>query len=252
MLWLLERIEELQYDAVMALLPRISAERRERVLRIRDKSTQVQSVTAELLLRYALRKEYGINALPETELGENGKPFFPGAPQICFNLSHCKAAAACGLDALPLGVDVQETGCLRRERSAAELRYHLPREKTDQEDPDQTEEEIQSLLWVLHNAERAWVLSGGSAEERERRFLTLWTYKEAYGKAKGIGILYDLDQVNFLPCIEGKPQNDFRFQSWFRRNTVLTLCAQTPLDLRLVSIRDLIASELTDRSCRKD
>lgn len=244
MLWLLERIEDLQYDAVMALLPRISAERRERVLRIQDKSTQIQSVAAELLLRYALREEYGIKALPKIELGENGKPFFFDNPQICFNLSHCKTAAACGLDALPVGVDVQETGCLRGERRTAELLYHLPREKTDPAGSAQTEEEIHSLLWVLHSEERAWVLSGASADERERRFLTVWTYKEAYGKAKGIGILYELDQFNFLPCIEGASQYGLRFLSWFRKDTVLTLCAQTPLDLQVVSIHHLIASDL--------
>lgn len=242
MLWLFEQIEELDDDFLMRLLPRISSKRRERVLRLRDKSARVQSIAAELLLRYAIRQEYGIVELPVISSDENGKPFFPAIPGICFNLSHCKTATACGVDATPLGVDVQEIDCLRdaksneflqRKRACVSMPFSAWKEK---------EETIQSLLWVLHGAERDWVLSGEAPAERERRFITVWTYKEAFGKMTGAGILYDLERYNFLPCMEGGVGYDTCFQSFQRKNAVLTACTQSPLELRIVSIRELFSS----------
>ena len=119
MLWLLEQIDTLPYDSVMALLPYISPERRERVMKLRDRSAQIQSVMAHLLLCYAMKKECGRENLPVIAYSETGKPFFPEDMGIFFNLSHCEKAVACAVDASPIGVDVQETGCLRRNKSSA-------------------------------------------------------------------------------------------------------------------------------------
>ena len=47
------------------------------------------------LLALALEREAG------------GKPFFPGFPQLQFNLSHSRGAAVCALHHLPVGVDVE-------------------------------------------------------------------------------------------------------------------------------------------------
>ena len=71
MLWLFEQIEELDDDFLMRLLPRISSERRERVLWLRDKSARIQSIAAELLLRYSIRQEFGIVELPVISSDEN-------------------------------------------------------------------------------------------------------------------------------------------------------------------------------------
>lgn len=242
MLWLFEQIEELDDDILMRLLPRISSKRRERVLRLRDKSARVQSIAAELLLRYAIRKEFGIMELPVISFDENGKPYFPANPGICFNLSHCKTATACGLDAVPLGVDVQEIDCLRDAKSNEFLQKNRPCAEMPFSARKDKEEVIQSLLWVLHEAERGWVLSGETLAERERRFITVWTYKEAYGKMTGTGILYDLERYNFLPCMEGGTGYGLRFQSFQREKSVLTLCAQSALKLQTVSISELCSS----------
>ena len=40
------------------------------------------------LLALVLERELGIPVLPETERGEEGKPFFPERPDVRFNLSH--------------------------------------------------------------------------------------------------------------------------------------------------------------------
>lgn len=60
------------------------------------------------LLALVLRRECGLEALPEIARGAREKPFFPGFPQIHFNLSHSRGAAVCALHDRPVGVDVEQ------------------------------------------------------------------------------------------------------------------------------------------------
>lgn len=63
---------------------------------------------AYALLALALRRETGIEALPEIRREEGGKPFFPDFPHIQFNLSHSHGAAVCALHHFSVGVDVEK------------------------------------------------------------------------------------------------------------------------------------------------
>lgn len=63
--------------------------------------------TAYRLLALLLERERGVSPLPELVRGERGKPFFPGAPGLQFNLSHSRGAAVCALHDKPVGVDVE-------------------------------------------------------------------------------------------------------------------------------------------------
>ena len=60
------------------------------------------------LLALALERELGLTPLPEIAREPGGKPFFPGRPDICFNLSHSHGAAVCALHDKPVGVDVEK------------------------------------------------------------------------------------------------------------------------------------------------
>ena len=60
------------------------------------------------LLALALERELGLTPLPEIAREQGGKPFFPGRPDICFNLSHSHGAAVCALHDRPVGVDVEK------------------------------------------------------------------------------------------------------------------------------------------------
>ena len=60
------------------------------------------------LLALALERELGLDALPEIAREPGGKPFFPGRPDICFNLSHSHGAAVCALHNKPVGIDVEK------------------------------------------------------------------------------------------------------------------------------------------------
>ena len=59
------------------------------------------------LLAAALEQELGLSELPEMVREDGGKPYFPGCPNICFNLSHSHGAAVCALHHLPVGIDVE-------------------------------------------------------------------------------------------------------------------------------------------------
>lgn len=66
-----------------------------------------ESAATWSLLLYALRREHGLDALPEVELDERGKPYFSARPECCFSLSHTRGLVACALGSSPVGVDVQ-------------------------------------------------------------------------------------------------------------------------------------------------
>ena len=55
------------------------------------------------LLGELVTAEYGLADLPPVERDENGKPFFPGAPGLHFNLSHSGGLSLCGAGGAPWG-----------------------------------------------------------------------------------------------------------------------------------------------------
>lgn len=67
-----------------------------------------QRELAYRLLALALAQEYGLHEPPEIARESGGKPFFPGRPDIHFNLSHSHGAAVCALHDKPVGVDVEK------------------------------------------------------------------------------------------------------------------------------------------------
>ena len=58
---------------------------------------------AYALLGELLRAEYGLGVLPAMARGADGKPYFPGEPELHFNVSHSGGLALCGAGEAPLG-----------------------------------------------------------------------------------------------------------------------------------------------------
>ena len=217
MLWLLTQIQTVSFADLAPLLPRISPERRERITQMRVEASRVESALAELLLRHALKEECGVDELPPVYTTGRGKPYFQGHPELQFNLSHCKLAVACALDRSELGVDVQECRALLR---------RFGRKGEDRALP--------AIFRVLSDPERAWVLAGGPYEQ-DRRFTAVWTCKEAYGKAVGRGILYQLSGKSFLPAEEPWQQYGYTFQHYDLGDAFATLCAARTLPVRILT-----------------
>ena len=66
------------------------------------------SAYAFLLLRYALKQEFGITDIPRFTYNEHGKPFLCGAEGIYFNMSHAAERVVCAVSRSPVGADIQD------------------------------------------------------------------------------------------------------------------------------------------------
>lgn len=108
------------------------------------------------LLAEVYRKETG-EALPAIEIGEWGKPYFPGS-QWHFSISHTKNYAFCVLAEENVAVDVEELNRPAR---------------------------LQLAEKVLSDSEKRQF---EAAEDQNRAFLTFWVLKEAEAKLSGRGL----------------------------------------------------------------
>ena len=96
-------LSERESAALTVCLP---PERRKRLADERPRQ-RIEALCAYGLLLALLRDRYGWTALPPMERTENGKPFFPGYPQVHFSISHTAGAAAAAVSDAPVGVDIQ-------------------------------------------------------------------------------------------------------------------------------------------------
>ena len=109
------------------------------------------------LLARRLRDRFGWMELPPVERTGMGKPWFPGHPQLYFNISDSGGLALCGVGSCPLGVDIERV----RPRRAGLARH------------------------VLSEEEYAWFSRRGGDWGS---LYTLWTLKEARVKCAGTGL----------------------------------------------------------------
>ena len=70
----------------------------------------LEHAAAYALLTHAVEVIYHM-PLPDIARDSHGKPYFPAHPEICFNLSHCRGLAACGISDAVLGVDCESVLC---------------------------------------------------------------------------------------------------------------------------------------------
>ena len=142
-------------------LEEISEQRREQALKFKFEQGQRLCVLAYQLLKQGLREEYGITENPVFEYNEHDKPSIVGHPEIHFNLSHCKEAAACIVSDQPVGIDVESI----REYKEGLAHYAM------------NDEEVRQIE---------------DSDNPAAAFIRLWTMKEATLKLVGTGISDDL------------------------------------------------------------
>ena len=151
-------VRELADEALFArLLPHVSAARQRKIEAFRHAPSRRLSLGAGLLLNEALRRE-GLSA-GEPCLTEYGKPFFPALPDFHFSLSHSGERVLCAVSASPVGCDIEEAK--RYDPAIAQRFFH----------PDES-----ALLFSLPE------------EEQTEAFYRLWTCKESFIKAIGLGL----------------------------------------------------------------
>lgn len=164
---------------IEAALSELSEQRRIQALSFKHELGRRQSAASYLLLKRALRDNYGIDENPIFDYDANGKPTLRNHPDIHFNISHCRTAVAVALGNKPVGIDIES---IRPFKDA--LARH-----------------------VLNDTEYASVIA---FERPDIEFIKQWTRKEALLKYTGEGIRRELKTVGTieLPIItiveEGK------------------------------------------------
>ena len=78
-------------------MPRLSEERRRKLLQLRNENERRASAASYLLLCRCLQQKYGIDELPIMEYGQYGKPRIVEHENVHFNLSHCRCAVICAV-----------------------------------------------------------------------------------------------------------------------------------------------------------
>ncbi|MFH8342764.1 4'-phosphopantetheinyl transferase family protein [Streptomyces sp. AM6-12] len=140
-----------------------------------------QYLVAHTLVRRALALEAG---LTEAELviwrSSRGRPFLQplpgglprGGDHLDFNLSHAGGYSLLGIVRRQrIGVDVEGLG--REARG------------------------LETIVTTFAPEEQRWAAEVPEGPRRERRVLRLWTLKEAYSKARGLGLGLPFDEFSF-------------------------------------------------------
>ena len=201
----LASVEALGDPALFARgLSTVSEQRREKLARFRSEEARRLSLGAALLLDRLLA-DAGLPPAGPFAFGEQGKPYLPGLPDVHFSLSHSGTRVLCALSGSELGCDVE---CPRRADLALARRF-------------------------FHPDETKWLISL-SGREQEAAFLRLWTLKESYVKAVGLGLSLPLDAFRILPEGEGfalTRQEDARpwaLRSFAAEDCFCAVCALNP------------------------
>ncbi len=124
---------------------------------------------AHRLLKEELRL-CGINYDENTKIsyGSYGKPSLADYPQVYYNLSHGEGITACCICKSECGIDVERV----------------------------REYPVRVIRRAFSEREKA-LIENASEDERDLLFFRLWTLKESYVKALGIGISYPLSKAEF-------------------------------------------------------
>lgn len=86
---------------------RMSDEKLNRILNIKNEKVRKQSFLAYVLLSEILIKEYNYKETLDFEYSENGKPFLRGNTDFNFSVSHSDNVVGCAVSKNPIGFDLQ-------------------------------------------------------------------------------------------------------------------------------------------------
>lgn len=184
------------FDKAMSI---VSEDRRQRVLACRRQEDRQRSLCAGLALAVCLHR-VGVAADTPIVRTEAGQPRLSNGLPYRFSLSHSGRYAVCVLSDSAVGVDIQE----HRSINVPELAERF-----------------------FTAAEASWVRSAPT-EERDTRFLRLWTAKESVLKAEGLGLSGGLSRCH-IQCGEHlQAPSPWRLTEYTWPGYAITVCGTKP------------------------
>ncbi len=191
--------------------------RKEKTDKIKYKKEKLLSVGAWVLLSYALKKEGLIN-IPEIRFSEKGKPFFPKATDIHFNISHSGEWVMCAVSDSPVGCDVEKTASI----------------------------DLGIADKYFNKEEREYIISQPQSLKTDA-FFRLWTLKESFLKNIGKGLTVKLsdfsiiidDEISITQTIE--PNNKFYFKEFSIDDYKLACCSLSKefADIKIIDLAEI-------------
>ncbi len=182
------RLPDMLYEE---LLKWIDLDYKERILRYHFWEDRQRSLLGRLLCTYAIIKNFGYSS-NEIKFTENayGKPFVSGDNSIYFNVSHSGDWVVCVINTSVAGIDVQE---IKPMKNSISERFF-------------TKEENDYLLSLKENNQ----LHG---------FYDIWSLKEAYIKALGVGLSMPLNEFTIVKSmndikVKGTRDTEFYFRQY--------------------------------------
>jgi 4'-phosphopantetheinyl transferase len=152
-----KRYERFYFDEIY---PHITSQRRGRINSFLFIEDALRSLAGECLARLLLSEILHLNLFDiMIDFDKNGKPFSSASSGLHFNISHSGDWAVCAVSALPVGVDIEMIQPI--ELSIAKDCF--------------TENEYRTMT------------SFSKRTEQLDYFYTIWTIKESYIKALGLG-----------------------------------------------------------------
>ena len=187
--WSVIQIKDCSWDAVQAMFPLVSEQRREQALQYKHAFGQYACLKSYLMLQDLLREHYGIEGDLVFSYNEHEKPMLKEVSNIHFSISHCKEAIAVAVADRPVGIDVET--------------LRMPSEALAERVMDEGEK-----------------LRFDISDTPEDFFTALWTAKEAVMKCRGTGIV-----MEELPEILYKVRDEMIIETTRPYpNIVCTLC----------------------------
>jgi 4'-phosphopantetheinyl transferase len=162
----------------------LSADERGRLARFALPAHRHEYLVAHALLRAVLGRRRGVpgHAL-RFAVSRLGRPELADGATLRFSLSHTSGLVACAVSAgYEVGVDVED--CRRRLDTLG-------------------------IAARLFSTGEAGPLRGLSGRERDERFFTLWTLKEAYLKARGLGLSVPPEWARFAVAADHRLEATF-------------------------------------------
>lgn len=149
----------------------LNAQELERVAAIVDHDSRVQHAVGRALIRLLGAQALGCNPLDVTvAVTDTGKPRLPELPDLHVNVSHTgRAVAVADASVAPVGVDIEDpaVAAMHPQRLAQRL---------------YADAEVRTLHELPEDRRADW-------------FSSVWTIKEAVGKALGVGVISALSEV---------------------------------------------------------
>ncbi|MCR5666534.1 MAG: 4'-phosphopantetheinyl transferase superfamily protein [Eubacterium sp.] len=204
MIYLLPHPCDLNWDDETSFDCLLPESRLQKALRYVHMSDRLLCRKAYFLLCYALSDSHQIPFGVRLSCDSHKKPYLTDYPKIHFNFAHCKDGIIVSLSSTETGADIETI----------------------------TSYDYRHMLNLLSASEQNLLRH---SKQADTDFTAIWTLKEAYGKYRGTGIIYDLAANSFTPHYnEWHSQDNLLFYTSILGSTVYSVCRKDSSNIAVI------------------